>query len=215
MSFEQRSDAGYMIGLTGTLLRRTPWLALAAVIVLAAIEFAADSYPQFRNLIGLPRLIASLAFQYQITFTLLEQSGLAERGERARIWALLGLSIVMEVAILIGLVLLVIPGIYLLLRWTVAVPVLVAKRAGVFEALKRSGEEMEGRYWPVLGVCLVFGSTLLLGAGAMVALGPHASPPSSIATDILLSAGLVGYWYAAVAVYIAGRPYGKVAEVFA
>jgi len=215
MSPDQRSDPGYMLALTGRLLRETLWLAASAVAILAAIDIVGDRVPGFEQAVGIPRLIASLAFQYGVTFKLLEREGLAERGGRARFWALLGLSILSGLGVLLGLVLLVLPGLYLLVRWTVAVPVLVAERTGVTEALTRSGEEIEGRFWPVLAVCLVFWATFLLATALIVALGKQGSLGLSLASNLVLDAGLVGYWYAAVAVYVAGRPFTHVADVFA
>lgn len=215
MRFEQRADPGFMLAQTGRLVRETIGLALFAVAVLAAIDVLGDRLPGFDRIVGLPRLIASLALQYGVTFKLLEREGLADRGPRARIWALLGVSILSGVGILLGLALLVLPGLYLLVRWTVAVPVLIAERSGVLEALTRSGEEIEGRFWPVLAVCLVFWATFALATAMVIAIGKDSSVMLSIAANVVLDAGLVGYWYAAVAVYITGRPYGKVAEVFA
>jgi hypothetical protein len=215
MSVERRSDTGFMLAQTRRLVRETIWLALFAVIVLAVIDTLGDRLPGFDRVVGIPRLIASLAFQYGVTFKLLEREGLADRGARARFWALLGLSILSGVGILLGLALLVLPGLYLLVRWTVAVPVLIAERSGVVEALTRSGEEIEGRFWAVLAVCLVFWATFALATAVVIAIGKDSSVMLSIAANLILDAGLVGYWYAAVAIYIAGRPYGKVAEVFA
>ena len=92
MNNERRSDPGFMLSTAWALVRETPWLASAGVALLAAIDTASDRLPQLSQLTSIPVLIASLAFQYGITFTLLERRGLAERGPRARFWALLGLS---------------------------------------------------------------------------------------------------------------------------
>jgi hypothetical protein len=204
-----------MLAKTATLVRETPWLALFAVAFLVAIDTLGDRLPGFGQLVGIPRLLVSLAFQYGVTLLVLERQGLAERGARARFWALLGLNIVSGVGILLGFVLLVLPGIYLLVRWTVAVPVLIAERSGVIESLTRSGKEIEGRFWPVLGVSLVFWTMFVLATAGVLALGTEGSLLVPIAVNTVLDAGLVGYWYAAVAIYMAGRPHQHIAEVFA
>ena len=71
---------------------------------------------------------------------------------------LFGFSIIYLLMITIGLVALVIPGIYLLLRYTMTPFILIDKgNIGVFDAMKESSEMMKGRYWKV-----IFNHTILL-----------------------------------------------------
>jgi hypothetical protein len=68
---------------------------------------------------------------------------------------LIGLSIVFSFGVALGFVLLIVPGIILLLMWSVAVPSLVIEREGVFAALSRSGDLTKGARWKILGLFLV------------------------------------------------------------
>jgi hypothetical protein len=68
---------------------------------------------------------------------------------------LIGLAIVSGIGIMLGLVLLIVPGIILLLMWSVAVPALVVERIGVFEALARSNELTKGAKWRILGLAII------------------------------------------------------------
>lgn len=68
---------------------------------------------------------------------------------------LVGLAILMGMAVGVGFVLLVVPGVILYVMWAVASPVLVAERTGVFGAFGRSRELTEGARWKVFGVELV------------------------------------------------------------
>lgn len=52
--------------------------------------------------------------------------------------ALLGLSIVSGLGTMLGVLLLIVPGVILALMWSVAAPVVVAEKKGVFDALSRS-----------------------------------------------------------------------------
>jgi len=81
------------------------------------------------------------------------------------IWLpLIALSLLLGIAVTIGFVLLIVPGVYLLTIWAVAAPSLVIERHGVFAALGRSRELVRGHGWQVLGVILlVLLLTLLVG----------------------------------------------------
>src|SRR4051794_35725671 len=66
-------------------------------------------------------------------------------------------GIVAGIAIGIGFILLIAPGLYLITIWAVIAPVIVLERTGAFESLGRSQQLVKGSGWPVLGVlvCLV------------------------------------------------------------
>ena len=68
---------------------------------------------------------------------------------------LIGLSILFSIGIMFGFVLLIVPGVILMLMWSVAVPSLVVERQGVFKALGRSADLTKGARWKILGLFLV------------------------------------------------------------
>jgi hypothetical protein len=68
---------------------------------------------------------------------------------------LVGLSILLGIGVTIGLVLIVVPGLFLLTIWAVAAPSLVIERQGVLAAFKRSRELVRGNGWEVFGVILL------------------------------------------------------------
>ena len=68
---------------------------------------------------------------------------------------LIGLAIVAGIAISIGFVLIIIPGLILLTIWAVAAPVMVIEHPGVFTALGRSRELVRGYGWQVFGTILL------------------------------------------------------------
>ena len=82
---------------------------------------------------------------------------------------LIAVSILAGLGIAIGFVLLIVPGLVLLTFWSVAAPVVVIERPGVFGAFGRSRELVRGYGWPVLGtVVLVF--LLVIAASIAAAL---------------------------------------------
>jgi hypothetical protein len=59
------------------------------------------------------------------------------------------------IAIAVGFVFLVVPGLFLLTIWAVVVPVVVIERTGVFESFGRSQQLVKGNGWRVFGVLVL------------------------------------------------------------
>ena len=76
---------------------------------------------------------------------------------------LIVVGVLAGIAIAIGFVLLIVPGLFLITIWAVIVPVVVIERTGVFDAFGRSRELVKGNGWQVFGVLV------LLFIGAFVA----------------------------------------------
>ena len=79
-------------------------------------------------------------------------------------------GIVAGIGIVIGFVLIIVPGLILITIWSVAAPVVVLERPGVFAALGRSRELVRGNGWQVFGVIFVlFFLVLFVGSGIEIA----------------------------------------------
>jgi hypothetical protein len=87
---------------------------------------------------------------------------------RERLWSLVWLGILQTVLVILGFVLLIVPGIWFLVATCVAVPALMAEGLKGWEALRRSMTLVEGRWWATLGRLLV---ALLLYVGVLFILG--------------------------------------------
>lgn len=77
---------------------------------------------------------------------------------------LLAVSVLYAAGVAIGFVLLILPGLILLVIWSVVAPVTVLERPGVFAAFARSQELVRGNGWPVFTVILAVGVTVFLVA---------------------------------------------------
>lgn len=84
---------------------------------------------------------------------------------------LIGNGILLGIAVAIGLLLLIVPGLYLITIWAVTAPAIVVERAGAIEAFGRSHELVRGHGWTVFGA-IVVAFLILFGLGvAAVAIG--------------------------------------------
>jgi hypothetical protein len=91
---------------------------------------------------------------------------------------LLGAGILAGIAIAIGLVLLIVPGLFLLTIWAVIVPAIVIDRTGIFGAFGRSRELVRGSGWQVFGVIVVLFLLQLVVGGILNAIGNSVSDDS-------------------------------------
>jgi hypothetical protein len=69
---------------------------------------------------------------------------------------LIGAAIVTGIAITVGLIACIIPGVILLTLWAVVAPAVVIERLGVFDAMSRSWNLVKTNFWQTLGVIVVF-----------------------------------------------------------
>jgi hypothetical protein len=69
--------------------------------------------------------------------------------------ALLAVSVISGIAIAIGFILLIIPGLILMTIWSVVAPVTVLEHPGVFAAFARSRDLVRGHGWAVFGVIVL------------------------------------------------------------
>jgi hypothetical protein len=91
---------------------------------------------------------------------------------------LIGAGLLSGLAIGIGFVLFIIPGLILLTIWAVIAPAIVIERKGVMAAFGRSRELVRGNGWSVFGVIIVafliafFAGLVLTAIAAAIANGP-------------------------------------------
>lgn len=200
---------------TWQLLRAHSPRAGLAIAVLTGLGFLIDSGIVESS--GFNAVIngATLAFQYWLTRSLLQELDYA-MPERPRGWAFVGLGIVSGLAILLGLVLLVVPGVILLVRWSIAMPCLLSSDDGIFDCMRRSWHQTEGHFWPVFtGFLAVYLPPLVLGLGGLAAAEWGGQPYAGILlAGLALNMALVAGWLAAVAIFAMLNPAPALVETF-
>jgi Membrane domain of glycerophosphoryl diester phosphodiesterase len=101
-------------------------------------------------------------------------------------------AVVTTVAILLGTIALVVPGLLLMARWALIVPLIVLDGTPWRAALARSNELVRGRTWSVVGIFVVL---TVIGA-ALVAL--------PVLAGYFVLEGVIGAWLATLAIDTVG-----------
>jgi hypothetical protein len=79
----------------------------------------------------------------------------------------IGASILAGIAIAIGLILIIVPGLYLITIWAVIIPVIVIERSGVMAAFGRSRQLVRGRGWHVFATLVLLWVIQLVVSGIL------------------------------------------------
>jgi hypothetical protein len=141
-------------------------LAIAFVIYLVAGLIAAifGLLDVVGALLGLI-VTAFAAFLLQATLVKAVQDERENRGDMSigdtvnaampYLWPVAGASILAGIAIAIGLLLIIVPGLYLITIWAVIIPVIVIERSGALSAFGRSQQLVRGHGWHVFGTLVL------------------------------------------------------------
>jgi hypothetical protein len=76
---------------------------------------------------------------------------------------LIGAGILAGLAIIVGLILLIVPGLFLMTIWAVIAPVIVVEKSPVMASFGRSRELVRGNGWPVFGAIVVAFLIVIVG----------------------------------------------------
>jgi hypothetical protein len=120
-----------------------------------------------------------------------------------RLMPVIGVSILMLVSIMIGSLLLLVPGLILWTMFLVAVPVCVVERLGPVQSLRRSAELTKGNRWRLFGMFLLLAvlvsairfalSGMLVAVGGRMVAGVGDIAFDAVATSLELIVFAVAY----------------------
>ena len=82
-----------------------------------------------------------------------------------RFWPYVGMAILSAIGIVLGMILLIVPGIILLVRWSAASGYLIGEGQGVTESLSSSWSATKGHSWPIFFAGLVLFLGVAIAAG--------------------------------------------------
>lgn len=125
---------------------------------------------------------------------------------------LLGLAIIVGLGTVLGFMLLIVPGVILMVLWSVAAPVVVVERRGVMASLQRSRDLTRGHRWEVFGLLVIYmvlsfviglfaeglglatGGTFGTGSPIM-AVNLVVGPIVNVVSGVVASAGVAALYY--------------------
>ncbi len=95
-------------------------------------------------------------------------------------------GIVAGIGIVIGFVLIIVPGLILLTIWSVAAPVVVLERPGGLRPLGRSRELVKGNGWQVFGVILLLVILVVVVSGVIEAVADSAGTGVGLVVRVIV-----------------------------
>jgi len=158
-----------------------------------------ESFSQ--NLIELASFLASLVGGFLLLRAYLRTRD-GDHGE-GKFWSYLGMAILSGFGILIGSLLFIVPGIFLLVRWSAASGFVLGGRAHATDGLSASWQATKGHGWAIFFAGLAMIVIVIFAAGVLGAdvalLSPMAGAIVSAFLDPLLVAVMMGF---GIAVYL-------------
>ncbi|MXO90029.1 hypothetical protein [Pontixanthobacter aquaemixtae] len=160
--------------------------------------------------------VTSVVASYFLLSEMLKTRGRLNGGG-TRIWAYVGLSILWALGFAFGLVLLVVPGLILLVRWTASTGFLIGARQGIVESFGSSWEATKGSGWPIFfgGVVIIL-VAVLVGATLGGAAGATGSAEAIGVVSALVEAfgNALGFAFATAVYHLVADGTEATAEIF-
>ena len=152
---------GSVIGRAWDIYKSQFGLLFIAAVVLTLITLAVAFV--FAPLVGIVNFVLGLFYTGGVVRLVQdvedgrrdEQASTLFKGVAPVFWQLLAVAILAGIAIAIGFILLIIPGLILITIWSVVIPVVVLEKPGVFASFGRSRDLVRGHGWQVFGTLLL------------------------------------------------------------
>ena len=119
---------------------------------------------------------------------------------------MIGVLLISQIGILLGLLLLVVPGVIAFVRWSMVVPIVLSDRRGSGAALTESWNRTKGHFWPILGLfTLIYAPIFVVAAGVEIFAPTSLSVVPLVLFDGVASLALIVGWHAAIALFLASE----------
>jgi hypothetical protein len=158
-------------------------------IASAAIKyFTLNMGPLEQAGVSFVQVVVTLAASYFLLDTMLRKTGLSSRSGEDMFFAYFGLTILYTLGTWAGLIALVLPGLVIMARWSLAAPMMLARGDGVMRALGGSWERTKGNEFQIIVAMLaLYLVPIALIIAASVMFDP-ADPVGIVVTQVVSSA---------------------------
>ncbi|NMW31132.1 hypothetical protein HKD42_03560 [Altererythrobacter sp. RZ02] len=143
------------------------WVVLAYFLLMTALGTAVDVNASAEDIGGDFGLsVVGVVTGYLLIIKLIDMAKLAPLGRQAGFGTYFGMSIVIGLATMLGVLLLILPGLYLSIRWSAAYGFALISNEKTSDALGNSWRATEEHVWPIALALLL--PTLGFAAGLAV-----------------------------------------------
>lgn len=125
------------------------WIFYYAVLVIIGL---------FMNIINIGAVLICNDYFQGVPFSL---GNVLSRAVR-KLPGIIGISIIMGLAAMVGFVLLIIPGIILMVKFSLSLPIYVLEDTSVFRAISQSFKLTKGNGWAIFCNVLIFGVLIII-----------------------------------------------------
>jgi hypothetical protein len=147
-------------------------------------------------LFGLVSAVVNIVAGYLMLREFLAGRGRLRDGGK-RFWPYVGMSILSAIGLVLGLILLIVPGVILMIRWSAASGFLIGDGEGVTDALSKSWQATKGHSWAIFFAALIlfFGVGIVDGvvSGLFGILGGMAGSIASAFVEAAASTALMAF----------------------
>ncbi len=167
-------------------------ITLVTQVIFGGLEAATEDMAGISLVVSIATFLASLWISFNFIKLYLHLIDTNTEGKLSEafsfsqlFWPFLGASVLFGVMVVFGMLLFIVPGIYWALKYQFYGELIVDKKMGALESLKKSGEITDGVKWQLLGFGFVLVGVNILGALALGVGLFVAIPMSSLAYFIV------------------------------
>lgn len=145
--------------------------------------------------------VVGIVCSYFLLLVMMRRTGLRSGTGEDAFLPYLGMSILSALAVMLGMIALVLPGVFLMVRWSIAQPVIVTRGGGVMASLAESWERTKGNEFPIFVAALaalvpmiavIVAVSVLFEEGNLVGMAVSQVASSAI-TAVFLAMGVALY----------------------
>jgi hypothetical protein len=131
------------------------YVAVLTVLCVPVTYFAVGTLSPLRMLGGqLLNAAAGIVCAYFLLVVMLRRTGLYSRTGRDAFLPYIALSVLYTLGVILGFIVIIIPGLFIMARWSIAQPLLIGGGQGVTASLGESWERTKDKEFQILGAWL-------------------------------------------------------------